>query len=71
METVLQSLKLQFVNLSTLTRQPSDLEQKLVEMTDIYTEEIKKLSSGIIMTLIQKSHVKSSDLLNDSKFFFM
>ena len=58
METVLQSLKLQFVNLSTLTRQPSDLEQKLVEMTDIYTEEIKKLSSGIIMTLIQKKSCK-------------
>jgi len=49
MESVLQSLKLNFVNLSTLTRQPSDLEQKLVEMTDIYTEEMKKLSAGLFL----------------------
>ncbi|XP_067946207.1 coiled-coil domain-containing protein 150-like [Watersipora subatra] len=45
MESVLQTLKLNFVNLSTLTRQPSDLEQKLVEMTDVYTEELKKVTS--------------------------
>lgn len=46
MESVIQSLKLNLVNLSTLTRQPSDLEQKMVEMTEVYTDEIKKLSSG-------------------------
>jgi len=41
MESAIQSLKLNFVNLSTLTRQPSDLEQKLVEMSDLYSDEIK------------------------------